>query len=121
MKKILIIDDEEKVLTVLNRMLGHLGYESDAADNWEDGLARYGKGEFDLVMLDVHIPGRDGFNVAREIKEKNPGQKIIIITGLDAGSVFQRLCESEVDFNDILYKPFTAEKLRQVLSNVLGG
>src|SRR4030042_3816132 len=77
MKKILIIDDEEKVLTVLNRMLGHLGYESDAADNWEDGLARYGKGEFDLVMLDVHIPGRDGFNVARAIKEKNPGQKII--------------------------------------------
>ena len=118
-QRILVIDDDTQILNVLKGFLTHMGYEAIVTDSWEEGIRLFEKEEFSLIILDVHMPGRDGFQVARELKTKNTDQKIVIITGLQAGEVYKKLKATEVDFNAILYKPFTAQKMEEVLADLL--
>ncbi len=116
---ILVVDDEIEILDVLKRYLTKLGYTVETADGWEPALENYDNNQYDLICLDVHMPGRDGFQIAKEIRSNNPDQKIIIITGLSPGQVFQYFKENEVDLNDVLYKPFNFRKVKSILRRVL--
>lgn len=66
--KILIIDDDEMVLLLLREMLDEREYEVITAKDGYEGIAAYGSEQPDLVLLDVHIPGLNGCQVARDIK-----------------------------------------------------
>jgi len=121
LKKVLIIDDEEGVLALMQRFLTRLGYESSVTTSWEEGLELFKNEFFALVILDVNMPGKDGFHVAKEIKQLRPGQKILIITGLGPGEAYSYLSKLEdVDVSEILYKPFNFSKLKRIISNALG-
>ncbi len=119
-KKILVTDDEPDVLSILERILSSLGYVVKGADTWQKSLELFKAGLYDLAILDVHMPGKDGFHLAKEMREIRPEQKILIITGLGAGDVFKYFSDSEVDINGILYKPFSVNKVRQIVAEVLG-
>ena len=119
MKNILVVDDEHDVLNVLGRFFERLGHKAEISDSWEIALAKYEQEKFDLVILDVNMPGMDGFQVAKQIRSRNPDQKILIITGLDAGTAYSHLSATEVDVNEILYKPFSLKKLQPVLNRLL--
>ena len=119
MKTILIIDDEDTILDVLRRFLEKIGYVVSTAKTWEMGFEYLDSHTFDLVMLDVHMPGKDGFQVSKEIRAMRPGQRIIIMTGLQAGSVYDYYTSSEADFDDIVYKPFSFDKIKQIVERVL--
>ena len=73
-QRILVIDDDTQILNVLKGFLTHMGYEAIVTDSWEEGIRLFEKEEFSLIILDVHMPGRDGFQVARELKTKNTDQ-----------------------------------------------
>lgn len=121
MDKILIIDDEEEILKLMRRFLGHLNYEAVTTESWEEGLELFRNEDFRLVILDVNMPGRDGFHVASDIRSIKPEQKIIIITGLGPGEAYRYLSSLEdVDVNEILYKPFSLRKLEKIVSRALG-
>ena len=61
--KILIVEDEEAIRTGLVDVFVYHGYEVDIADNGNDGLSMAGSGQFDLVLLDVMLPGINGFDI----------------------------------------------------------
>ncbi|MFH1940826.1 MAG: response regulator [bacterium] len=120
MKTILVVDDEEDVLYFFRRCLTQFGYETVTADSWESALARFHEAVYDLIILDVHMPGKDGFQVAKEMREERPDQKILVVTGLGAGDVYKYFTSAGVDVNDVLYKPFSVKKVKAVISKVLG-
>lgn len=120
MKKFLVIDDEQVMLKLLQRYSERMSFLPTLCDTWEEGMKQFDENIFDLVILDIHMPGKDGFQLAKEIRTLNPEQLILIITGLGAGEVFEYYSsgENEVDFNDIIYKPFSFEKFQAIVTNL---
>jgi len=101
-------------------MMNKIGFEVDCGITWEKGMAFFFENVYDLAILDIHMPGKDGFQLAQEMRIMRPAQKILIITGLGAGEVYRHLTSvSNADFNDILYKPFSFEKIKTVISGVM--
>src|SRR5208337_4419088 len=77
---ILIIDDESEIRESLETLLELEGYRVDAAESGEDGLARIAGQPFDLVLLDLALPGKNGLEVLAEIRERDPQLAVIMIT-----------------------------------------
>ena len=120
MKRVLIIDDEKDVLNVLSRIIEKLCYVFDTAQTWQKALEFYKSNQYDLVLLDVNMPEKDGFQLACEMKALRPGQKILIITGLGAGDVYARFSECDVEIDGMLYKPFSVRKVKQLVEDTIG-
>jgi CheY-like chemotaxis protein len=121
MNSVLIVDDEQIVLDVLQRILLYLGYDVVISDTGERAIEEFSKRDFDLVLMDVMMPGKNGFKVAREMMDKKPDQKIVIITGLSKDVVFSHPISDDVHVKYVLSKPFTVEKVKAVLEEALHG
>jgi len=80
-KKILIIDDDLDMCSLLSRYLNKKGYETEVALNGAKGLARFNEEHFDIVLCDFRLGDRDGKEVLLKIKEEKPETIVIIITG----------------------------------------
>jgi two-component system response regulator HydG len=80
-KRILIIDDDIDICTVLGRFLNNNGYEADIAFTASGGLAKFKDGNFDIVITDYRLGERSGHDVLVEIKKDKPETMVIIITG----------------------------------------
>lgn len=109
---VLIVDDEEQNVRLLQRMLASEGYRVLTAADGESGLEVLGAQLPDVVILDVRMPGIDGFEVCRRIKA-NPGTRLIptvIVTGLHARE--HRIEGINAGADDFLAKPFDFEELR---------
>ena len=82
MKKILIVDDEEQIRNILRMYLVREGYEISEAEDGEKGLKLFYEKPFDLVILDVMLPKKDGWSILREIK-KYTETPVIMLTARD--------------------------------------
>ncbi|MGN6298344.1 MAG: sigma-54-dependent transcriptional regulator [Ginsengibacter sp.] len=80
-KKILIIDDDFDMCTLLSRFLEKKGYETEVAHNASKGLAKFNEFHFDIVLCDFRLGDKDGKEVLTKIKEAKPKTIVIIITG----------------------------------------
>ncbi|MGZ7120096.1 MAG: response regulator, partial [Methanobacterium sp.] len=80
-KKILIIDDDIDMCSLLSRFLNKKGYETEVALNGVKGLARFNEEHFDIVLCDFRLGDRTGKEVLLKIKEIKPETIVIIITG----------------------------------------
>ena len=119
MKNVLIVDDEPIVLGVLDRMLNRMGYRTTITDYWAVALDEFCNQDFDMVMLDVLMPEKDGIEITRMMKRIKPDQIIILVTGLDPNSVMLQADLECLDINGVISKPFTFQKLRTVISSIL--
>ena len=81
--KILIVDDDQSILRLYQEELEEDGYEIVTAASGTEGLATFEAEEFDLVMLDIHLPDIDGIKLLRQMKEKKPRMPIIMSTAYD--------------------------------------
>lgn len=81
---ILIVDDEEVVRHSYRRTLSRQGCEVDAVADGNDALKRMSEQPFDVVLLDLRMPGMDGLTVLKTIKQKWPESEVIVITGYPA-------------------------------------
>ncbi len=107
--KLLVVEDEEPIRQGLVDVFTFHGYEVQAVDNGTDGLAQAKSGKFDLILLDVMLPGLDGFSICDEVRAQSRDQLIImltaktseqdIITGLKLGA------------DDYVAKPFSVQEL----------
>lgn len=79
--KILVVDDEEVVRYSYARSLSGRHCLVEAAQNGQEALQLLGQGDFDLVLLDLRMPGMDGLTVLKTIKEQWPDSEVIVITG----------------------------------------
>jgi len=107
--RILIIDDEPRILNFIARELSVQGYEVGTASDPARGLAMATEDHYDLVILDLLMPGLHGQDVLRGIMARNPGQAVIVLSALaDPGSKVMCL---ELGAEDYLAKPFSFEEL----------
>lgn len=107
-QKILIIDDDKKISTMMKRGLTYEGYEVSVAENGKEGLLKVLEESPDLVILDVMMPGMDGLEVCRRLR--NDGNiPILMVTARDA--ISDRVKGLETGADDYLIKPFAFEEL----------
>lgn len=81
-KKILIVEDEKPLAHALELKMSHEGYETKVASTGEDGLKEAVTGKYDLILLDLILPGLDGFSILQEMKAKKIQSIVIILSNL---------------------------------------
>jgi len=116
MPKILLIDDDEKLGDLLQSFFGRFDLDLVAAQDPEAGLEALAAETPDLVILDVMLPGQDGFEVCRTIR-KTSGVPIIMLTA--RGEVTDRIVGLEIGADDYMPKPFEPRELVARIQNVL--
>lgn len=79
-ERLLIVEDEETLRASLRRVFLREGYEADSVDNAESALEMLDKGIYDIIITDIILPGIDGIELLKRIKEKFPDQTVIIVT-----------------------------------------
>lgn len=79
--RVLVVDDEEVVRVGYRRVLSADGFCVIAAADGSEALSLMGGGRFDVVLLDMRMPGLDGMEVLREIKEQWPRSEVVVVTG----------------------------------------
>jgi len=107
--RILVVEDSAEVISLLERVLGEQGYDVSAATDGESGLARAIDQTPDLVILDLGLPGRDGLQVAAELRRRGINAPVLMLTA--RGAVADRVSGLEAGADDYLAKPFDAEEL----------
>jgi two-component system copper resistance phosphate regulon response regulator CusR len=115
--KILIIEDEPKTAGFLTRGFKEEGYAVDIAADGIDGLHLATTGDYEVVVLDIMLPKRDGWWVLQEIRKHRQGQPVILLTALDA--VSHRVKGLNAGADDYLVKPFAFSELLARVRNVL--
>jgi DNA-binding NtrC family response regulator len=115
--RILIIDDEKNIRLTLSTCLQGTDYEVETAISGEHGLEKFATGRFDLVLLDMKLPGMDGMEVLRRLKARDPSVKVIMMTAYAA--VETAVEAMKLGAVDYLKKPFTPEEIRLLVGQVL--
>lgn len=110
-KRILVVDDEEGVANLLKIALESEGHAVDIARDGEEGLTKAKTGIYNLILLDLGLPKRDGQSVCLELKldEKLKETPIIILTGRDVEK--EKQIGASVGANDYIPKPFDIHEL----------
>jgi DNA-binding NtrC family response regulator len=106
---VLIIDDEAAIRESLETLLELEGYAVQSAASGEEGLARIGERSFDLVLLDLALPDRDGMDLLSEIHLQEPGLSIIMVTAY--GTVENAVRAMQAGAANFVQKPWDNEKL----------
>jgi len=115
--KILVIDDEEIVRISCKRALIPAGYEVDTAASGKEGLEFFGKGKYDLVIIDLKMPGIDGIDLMAYIKRLYPEQNVMIMTGYDTiEHIVDSISSGAAHY---LEKPFTPSMLIERIKEAL--
>ena len=113
---VLIVDDNELNVLVARRMVANWGYEVITASNADEAEAQLAQARPFLVLLDIHMPGRDGFEAARDWKQPSSTWCQIPIVGLTADAESHtRMKALESGMDDVVVKPFNPPHLRAVL------
>ncbi len=108
MPKILIVEDEEKLARFVELELKHEGYEVDKAFDGRDGLEKMEGGGYDLVLLDIMLPGLNGLEVLRRAR-RTVDTPVIMLTARD--SVMDKVTGLDMGAEDYMTKPFEIEEL----------
>ena len=120
MQTLLVIDDDTGIASLLVEYLGARGYRVESVPSGELGLERLARGGVDLVVLDVMMPGMDGFEVCRAIRRGDGGSPHVPIIMLTArGDDFDRIVGLELGADDYLSKPFNPRELLARVQAVL--
>jgi DNA-binding NtrC family response regulator len=114
---VLIIDDEEEIRESIELMLNSEGLATDVACDGEEGLRKLEEGFYDLVLLDLMLPGKSGMDVHKDIKRIDPGLPVVIITAMAAiESAVSAIKEGCYDY---VAKPWDNEKLLVIVQNAI--
>lgn len=106
--KILVVDDEDRIRRLLRMYLERENYEIDEAENGDIALTKAIAIDYDLILLDIMMPGKDGIEVCRELREKK-ATPIIMLTA--KGEEINRVQGFEVGTDDYIVKPFSPREV----------
>jgi two-component system, OmpR family, copper resistance phosphate regulon response regulator CusR len=115
--KLLLVEDDRKTVAYLRKGLMEAGFTVDVGDRGDDGLHLALTGDYDLIVLDVMLPGRDGWSFIAELRESGRQTPVLFLTAMDA--VYQRVRGLELGADDYLVKPFAFSELLARVRSVL--
>jgi two-component system, OmpR family, response regulator len=107
--RILLVEDEVKMARALRRGLEQEGHAIDVSTDGNDGLSKALEYDYDAVVLDVMLPGRDGFSICRELRASGRWSPVLMLTARDA--VDDRIRGLDAGADDYLVKPFAFGEL----------
>lgn len=109
MNKILIIEDEQRVADLLRRGLEEIGYIASVAYDADMGMRLFRSGEYDLIVSDIVLPGKSGFELVKEVKGLSKNTPVIMLTAL--GTTDDKLEGFDAGADDYMVKPFDIREL----------
>ncbi|QKX07351.1 response regulator [Aquimarina sp. TRL1] len=109
--KILVVDDNKINLMITKKTIERSGAQCDIADNGEQAIQMVKDTTYDVVFMDIHMPGKDGLETTREIREFDKEVVIIALTAVDLENMDNKIKDSGMD--DIVIKPFKKRDLFQ--------
>lgn len=115
--RVLIIDDEKVIRDGVERSLAGRNYQVDKAESGEAGIDMIGQNGYDVVLLDLMMPGIDGFGVLDWVKEHKPQIEVIVITGF--ATVSKAVTAMKQGAFDFVGKPFTPDYIRIVVERAV--
>jgi two-component system copper resistance phosphate regulon response regulator CusR len=115
--KLLLVEDDPKTMAALQKGLAENGFVVDAAATGDDGLHLARTGAYDLVVLDILLPGRDGLQILRDLRAAGCQTPILFLTARDA--VADRVKGLELGADDYLVKPFAFSELLARVRTIL--
>ncbi|MDU1954310.1 MAG: response regulator transcription factor [Peptoniphilus lacydonensis] len=115
--KILVVEDEERLLKSIKEGLVHSGYVVDTALDGENGSFLAFTNNYDLIILDINLPKKDGFEILKEIRGENSEVNVIMLTALS--DVDDRVRGFDLGANDYIIKPFHFEELKARIRSLL--
>ena len=115
--KILVVEDEKKTAGFLRKGLTEKGFAVDVAGDGEEGLRLGRSGQYDLLILDVMLPQRDGWSILTELRREGRRTPVLFLTARDA--VPARVKGLELGADDYLVKPFAFSELLARIRSVL--
>lgn len=120
--KLLVIEDEKKIATLINKGLREQGYTADVVHDGDEGLERAVNQQYDAIVLDIMLPGRDGLSLLRALREKKINTPVMILTA--RGEVNERVEGLDAGADDYMAKPFSMDeliaRLRALMRRVTG-
>jgi DNA-binding response OmpR family regulator len=110
MSRILIVEDEPSIALALEEDLRHEGYETEVVSDGDAAVERGAAGAFDLILLDVMLPKRDGFEVCRELRRVGIDSPIVLLTARTQEA--EKVLGLEAGADDYVTKPYSPRELR---------
>ena len=117
MDRVLIVDDEKGMRDFLSIMLKKEGYAVVASESADKASELVGKGEFDLVISDIAMPGKSGIEILKQTKAANPDTPVIMITAY--ASTESAIEALKLGAYDYIIKPFDVEEMKTVVRNAI--
>jgi len=115
--KILVVDDDESIRISFKQALAKDGHQATVIENGNLALEHVKKNQFDLAFVDLKMPGIDGMEVFKQIRNVSPKTDVVIITGF--GTVETAVEAMKYGAYDYIQKPFAVETIRQVINKIL--
>ncbi|MFN8091623.1 MAG: response regulator transcription factor [Vicinamibacteria bacterium] len=115
--RVLLVEDEPSLVLTLTDRLKAEGYDVESAENGDAGYRRALQGPFDLVLLDVALPGRSGFDVLRDLRQQRVDTPVLMLTA--RGQVVDRVLGLKLGADDYLPKPFETMELLARMEAIL--
>ena len=117
-KRILVVDDDQVVGKSFERVLMNKGYRVDTALSGREAFEKYAGADFDMVFTDLRMPGQDGLEVARRIKEMNPWLPIVVVTGYGTQEAEEKA--KAIGISEFLQKPVSPSLIEEVAARIMG-
>ncbi len=118
--KILVVDDELDTVNLVRIILGTEGYPVQTAQDGQEAFLRISQEKPDLILLDIRLPGMDGYEICRKLKRSPETATVPIIMFSASDSKLTRTRVREAGADEFLLKPFTIKKLLGVVTKHLG-
>jgi DNA-binding response OmpR family regulator len=114
---ILVMEDDASISAALDMILTEAGYDVDVAETGEAALELFEQKGFDLIIADLKLPGINGMEVIKQIKEKKPEMEVIVITGVGTQPIAEEALT--LGAHDFLPKPFTDDQIKTAINEAL--
>jgi DNA-binding NtrC family response regulator len=120
MASVLVIDDDANIRDMLRDLLTLLGYEIRMAENGDQGLKSYQSEPANVVLMDMFMPDKDGFETLRDLLRYDPNARVIAMTGGGTYRNFGILKPASfMGARKLLCKPITSEELQTAIEEIL--
>jgi len=126
LKKILLIDDDEEICEEISEALQDEGYDVHVSNDGLEGYALIKEGDYDLILLDVRLPGMNGLDILKRVRQSEKKVNIIVITGMPMAHRDVQEQDDKLDYaletlklaDGILSKPFNMTAMIAAIKNV---